>query len=150
MGEGRVFFLLESNWRDGGLIPHGWILLLLEPLNGWREGDFLPQGWNIILLELLSDWREGNFLPQGWILLLLELLSDWKDATFLPRGWIFLLLGPLGGWAEGLFLPWGVKSGSAVSALSILYRRISQSNTEGFPLQIVRFPLGSHPECHRI
>ena len=43
-----------------------------------------------------------------------------------------------------------VNSGSAVSALSVFYRRVSQSHTEGFPLQFVRFLLGSHPECHRI
>ena len=44
----------------------------------------------------------------------------------------------------------GVGSGSAVSALSVLYRLVSQCRTEGFALQFLRFPLGSHSECHRI
>ena len=43
-----------------------------------------------------------------------------------------------------------VNSGSAVSGLSVSYRRVSQCRTEGFALQFVRFPLGSHSECHRI
>ena len=43
-----------------------------------------------------------------------------------------------------------VGSGSAVSALSVLYRLVSQCRTEGFALQFVRFPLGSHSECHRV